>query len=359
MVERRRFRIFSAPMSASQHASKSSKIVCFGEILLRLSAPGRELLLQSPQLDAHVGGAEANVAVALARLGHASAVVSALPESSLGHVCASELRRHGADTSAIEFRDGRMGMYFLTHGAGPRPAEVLYDRANSAFAIAPPALYDWKDLLRGASWLHVSGITPAVSDSAAQAAKRAVSAACENGVRVSFDCNFRERLWAHRVGQAPEILRELVSHASLLFGDDRDIELMFGKQSFGDAAADRRRNAAAFAFAKFPALEWLACTERQRHSVETQDYMGALYSRTDSYASRPFKLTGIVDRIGAGDAFAAGVLHGLIAGLGPTGTVDFATAAACLKHTIPGDFNLLGVADVELLLSDHRMDVRR
>jgi len=155
----------------------SATVLCFGEILLRLSSPNKELLLQSAHFDAHVGGAEANVAVSLSRFGHTTAVVSTLPESPLGRACAGELRRHGVQTDALRFCDGRMGLYFLTHGAGHRPAEVLYDRAGSAFAAAAADAYDWSALLAGCSWLHVSGITPAVSDAAGEAAMRAMTAA--------------------------------------------------------------------------------------------------------------------------------------------------------------------------------------
>lgn len=336
----------------------SRSILCFGEVLLRLSAPGKQLLLQTGGLEVHVGGAEANVAVSLARLGHDAAVVTTLPDNALGHACISELRKHGVDTRPMRLAEGRMGMYFLTHGAGPRPAEVLYDRANSAFAIAPSSSYDWSALLADTQWLHVSGITPAVSAAGAEAALAAMTAAKSKGVKVSFDCNFRARLWGERSPEAPGILSHLCQHADLIFGDDRDIAFMLGFKTDGDAT-ERRRAAAAMAFKTFRSLKWIAYTERTRHSVETQQLAGTLHSATDCYTTRPYPLQGIVDRIGAGDAFAAGILHGLLAGLKPQDVVEFATAAGCLKHTVPGDFNLLGVSDVELFLSEVQTDVRR
>lgn len=336
-----------------------SKVVCFGEVLLRLSAPGKELLLQSHQFAAHIGGAEANVAVGLAKLGDPAAVVTVLPTNALGHACAGELRRHGVDTSGIVHRDGRMGLYFLTHGAGHRPAEVLYDRVGSAFASAPADAIDWKRALEGAQWLHVSGITPALSESGAQAALRAVRAARDAGIKISYDCNFRARLWGERTAQAPALLRELCSYATLIFGDDRDIAFMFGFNPSTQSAAERRHLAAKEAFAAIPGLQWIAYTERTRHAADVQQLIGTLHDREKVYTTRPYALQGIVDRIGAGDAYAAGILHGLLHSLPLQRTVEFGAAAAVLKHSVPGDFNLVGVSDVELLLSEVQTDVRR
>lgn len=334
-------------------------IVCFGEVLLRLSAPGKELLLQSPSLAAHVGGAEANVAVALRQFGRETRMVSVLPDSTLGRACAAELRRHGVSIDSIQYRDGRMGLYFLTHGAGVRPAEVLYDRADSAFALAPPTAYDWGALLRGAANFHVSGITPAVSQSAANAALLAMTAARAAGASVSFDCNFRPRLWGARASGAAPFLRALCEQADLIFGDERDIAFMLGDAAKDESPADKRRRAADAAFNAFPHLEHMACTERTRHSVDVQQLVGCLYAKSEAWISRSHPLHGIVDRIGAGDAFAAGVLHGLMSGFPPQKVIDFATAAACLKHSIPGDFNLASAADVEAVLAEQTTDVRR
>lgn len=324
----------------------SATVLCFGEILLRLSAPKKELLLQSARFDVQVGGAEANVAVSLSNFGHSATMVSTLPESALGRACAGELRRHGVQTDAIRFRDGRLGLYFLTHGAGHRPAEVLYDRASSAFATASAADYDWNTLLADCSWLHVSGITPAVSNAAGEAAARAMAAARQRGAKISFDCNFRARVWGARAKEAPAVLRALCEQADLIFGDERDFAFMLG----GTADA---------AFEAFKQLQFIACTTRDRQSADVQQLAGCLRGRRDTYTSRSYPLYGIVDRIGAGDAFAAGVLHGLIGNFDPQKTIDFATAAAVLKHSIPGDFNLASVADVELLLSEQQIDVRR
>jgi 2-dehydro-3-deoxygluconokinase len=336
-----------------------STVVCFGEVLLRISSPGKELLLQSPSFAAHVGGAEANVAVGLAKFGHSTAVVTVLPNNAIGHACAGELRRHAVDTSQIVFRDGRMGLYFLTHGAGHRPAEVLYDRTGSAFANAPADSIAWPAALTGAEWLHVSGITPAVSDAGAKAALRAVQAARDAGVKISYDCNFRARLWGERTPQAAVLLRELCGYATLIFGDDRDVAFMLDFQSPSGSAEQRRRDAAAQAFTALPTLQFIAYTERTAHAADVQQIAGVLHDRNAVYTTKPYSLHGIVDRIGAGDAYAAGVLHGLLKGMSLQHTVDFAAASAVLKHSIPGDFNLVGVADVELLLSEVQTDVRR
>ena len=340
----------------------TGNIVCLGEVLLRLSAPGKELLLQSARLECHVGGAEANVAVGLSKLGHRTSMVSVLPENALGHAAAAELRRHGVGIESMQWRDGRMGLYFLTHGAGPRPAEVLYDRAGSAFAAAPAGLFNWSDLLRGASWLHVSGITPAVSEAGATLAAAAMAAARTAGVAISFDCNFRSRLWGDRSPRAPRLLSALCEQATLIFGEHRDIDFMLGAASTGTASDDgakRQRQAADRAFAAFKQLKWMAHTDRTRTSADVQELSATLHASDRSYTTRTHPLLGIVDRIGAGDAFAAGVLHGLIEGLAPTAVADYGVAAACLKHTIPGDFNLVGRGDVDLFLSDARTDVRR
>jgi 2-dehydro-3-deoxygluconokinase len=233
----------------------------------------------------------------------------------------------------------------------------LYDRVDSAFAQAGTDTYDW-DVLDGAQWLHVSGITPAVSPAAAQAALDAMSRARDAGVKVSFDCNYRARLWAGRANEASGVLNRLCAQADLIYGDDRDIALLLGS-GFDAAPADRRERAALAAFEAYPSLQWLACTERTTHSADEQQLVGTLRSRTHSWRSRSHELTGIVDRIGAGDAFAAGVLHGLLTGMPPQATVDFGAAAACLKHTIPGDFSPVSAADVAALLERSGADVRR
>ena len=336
-----------------------TSIVCLGELLLRLSSPGRELLLQSPSLQVHIGGAEANVAVSLRRLGHITRVVSAVPDNALGQSCVAELRKHDVDTSGIQYLRGRMGLYFLTHGAGHRPAEVLYDRADSSFARASSDAYDWNQLLKDAQWLHVSGITPAVSANAANAARIAMQTARKVGIKISFDCNFRARLWADRTPEAPTILRELASYADLLFGDQRDVAFIFGTDFSAVPKDKHAQTAANIAFEAFPQLQWIASTIRNRETMDSQELAGLLHTRSGTYTSRFFTLSGIVDRIGSGDAFAAGVIDQIIKQATPESIAEFACAAAILKHSIPGDFNLSSREDIAALLSEQTSDVRR
>ena len=347
-------------MVESRHASTGKdRIVCFGELLMRLSAPGRERLLQSPRLDVHFGGAEANVAASLAILGHDSVVVSTLPDNAIGRACAGELRRHGVDTAGIGFDAGRMGLYFLSPGAMHRPSEVLYDRAESAFSRASADAYDWPRLLAGAQWLHLSGINLALGENVAQAALAAVHAARAAGAQVSFDCNYRSNLWGGRAAQAPELLRGIAAEADLLFGDDRDLALILGLDFPQDQASERFRAAAAAAFSTWPRLRRMAATGREHLSVDRQNICGRLAIGDAVLTTGTHALDGIVDRIGGGDAFAAGLLHGLLRGMDDAATLDFAIAAACLKHSVPGDVNLLGEADVLAFLAQGGFEVKR
>jgi 2-dehydro-3-deoxygluconokinase len=338
----------------------SSSVLCFGELLLRLGAPGKQLLLQTPSLDVHVGGAEANVGVALTHFGHHVAMAGVVADNALGTAALSELRRHGVDTRRVRRDAGRMGLYFATTGASLRPGEVVYDRAESAFAMAPADSYDWPTLLQGAQWLHLSGISPALGPQAAQATLAAARAANGMGVKVSFDGNFRPRLWQRWGGDAAAILRELFACAHVVFADHRDIGVVLGGEfAQGDAQA-RVDAAAAMAFAAFSRLQYMACTQRTTHNAGRHSLGAMLLGRDGTRALAPVReLDGIVDRIGAGDAFAAGVLHGLMEGFDNEATIRFGLAAGCLKHAIPGDFCPVGVADVMALMDEETLDVRR
>jgi 2-dehydro-3-deoxygluconokinase len=325
-----------------------------------MSAPGRERLLQSPRLEVRIGGAEANVGVSLSYFGHQVAAVSTMADNALGEAASGELRRHGLDTSAVRKVPGRMGLYFLAPGAIHRPAEVLYDRAGSAFALAAADAYDWPALLSGADWLHLSGVTPALGANTAAATLAAARAARKAGVKVSFDGNFRPRLWEVWQGDAKAILSELMAEADLLFADYRDMGVVLGGRYPQAGALDRVEAAAADAFAAFPHLQWMACTIREPRNVDAHALSGVLVGRDAGTALAPQEEVGpIVDRIGGGDAFAAGVLHGLVKGWEPERTIRFGLAAGCLKHSIPGDFNLVSEADVEALVGEGRFDVRR
>ena len=338
----------------------STRIVCFGELLLRLGAPGRQLLLQSPQFEVHFGGAEANVAVSLAQFGHAAAMVSTLPHGPLGEAAVGELRRHGVDARGVANGAGRMGLYYLINGAIHRPSEVLYDRAGSAFALAAPENYDWDRLLEGAQWLHLSGVSPALGATVARATQEAAEAATRLGVRVSFDGNYRSKLWQAWDGRPAQRLRALLAHCELLFASDRDIGVILGDGERHGTAVERIVAAASRAFAAFPRLQMMATTQRAQRSVDHHVLSALLVERSGLVHSTPeYDVMPIVDRIGTGDAFAAGVLHGLISRLDPARALHFGLGAACLKHSIPGDFNRVGVADVDAFIADQGFHVRR
>lgn len=344
---------------ASPAAADTGRVVCFGELLLRLSPPGRELPFQSPRLDARFGGAEANVAASLALLGHEAAMVSALSDNAVGHACVAELRRHGVDVQGVRHAQGRMGLYYLTPGALHRPTEVIYDRAGSVFALTRPEEWDWPVLLQGARWLHLSGVNLALGELTTQATLAAVRAAHALGVAVSFDCNHRASLWGARAGQASRLLRELVAEAQVLFAGERDIALLLAAKFPQAEAGERFAAASRLALAEFPRLRLMASTSRRHDDVDTLDLCGQLATRDAVFSTGLHRLTAVVDRIGSGDAFAAGILHGVLRGMPERDALDFATAAACLKHSVPGDVNLLREADMQAFLSKEGFDVKR
>ena len=333
------------------------RIACFGELLLRMTAPGRELLLQRPHLDVHVGGAEANVAVALATLGHDAAMVSRVPGNALGEAATGYLRRHGVDVAGVAGAKGRMGLYFLAVGAGLRPSQIVYDREGSSFALAGPGDFDWDVLLNGVDMLHMSGITPALGPRSAEAALAAARACAERGIPLSFDGNYRAQLWSRWDSDPQAILTRLVEHADILFGNHRDISLLLGEEFHGDGP-ERRREAADAAFAAFPDLRLIASTARHiddadRHRLSARADMRDAAAQTDEVV-----VAGIVDRIGAGDAFAAGILHSLSKGEDVETMARTGLALTCLKHSLPGDATLFGEADIAAFMAGE-LDVRR
>jgi 2-dehydro-3-deoxygluconokinase len=339
------------------------RILCFGEMLARLSPPEGELLMQSPRLAIRPGGAEANVAVSLARFGAPAAIATVLPDNALGRGVRDEVRRHGVDTSSITFKPGRMGLYFMTPGAVRRPADVLYDRAGSAFVEHVDGAFDWPALLDGVEWMHVSGVTPAVGPSGTRAVLQAVEAASRAGVKISYDGNFRGKLWAQWDGDPRGTLGRMLSASTLAFADDRDFALVLGR-TFEDAdPGARRRAAAAAAFAAFPALQRIACTLRVQESVADQALSAVMLTRDGSEVRETtadaIHMTGVIDRVGGGDAFAAGVLFGLWSGWADQRALDFGLAAAGLKHSVHGDFNLFTAEEVEAALSADGFDIKR
>jgi 2-dehydro-3-deoxygluconokinase len=331
-----------------------NRVVTFGEIMLRLKAPGRERLFQSPALEATFGGGEANVAVSLAGYGHDAAFVSAIPANAIGDACVRELRGLGVDTGAIVRQGERLGAYYLEAGAVQRPSRVIYDRAGSAIATARPGDFDWNAILDGADWFHVTGITPAIGEGAASLALDAVRAARERGITVSCDYNYRGKLW--KWGKtAPEVMRELVAHVDIGIANEEDCQKSLGIQAdvdvdSGDLAADRYRRLAESVLDAFPELRMQAITLRESHGADHNGWSAVLHDRSEFRRSRRYDITHIVDRVGAGAAFAAGLIHGLLTEDDPAAALEFAVAASCLKHTIPGDFNRVSAEEVRALM---------
>ena len=334
------------------------RVVCFGEVLLRLTAPTPQLLFQDMVLVPSFCGAEANVSVNLAGFGHVCRLVTALPSNSVGHAASRAIGQFGVDVAATSLPDSRMGLYFLEQGAMSRPAHVTYDRAGSAYASVDPGRYNWASLLHGAEWLFVSGITAALGDMPLAALRSAMAAAKSMAVKIAFDTNFRPALWHGREAQAAEILRQLSCQADLLFAGRRATAMMLGGD-YGIGDPDRGFHEAAEAmFAAAPGLQHMAATRRVIHSSDRQDITALIADRDGMSASDNIALEHIVDRVGTGDAFAAGVLHGLMSGRSRAETVRFAAACSSWAHSVPGDFMRASLADIEHLASGSR-DVRR
>jgi 2-dehydro-3-deoxygluconokinase len=323
--------------------------------MLRLKSPRTERLFQSPVLEATFGGAEANVAVSLAHFGVDATYVSAIPANPVGDACVAELRRFGVDTSRVKRQGERLGVYYLETGANQRPSRVTYDRASSSIASAKPGDFDWTAIFQGADWFHVSGVTPAISATAAQLALDATRAANAARVPVSVDYNFRKNLW--RWGKkAPEVMRELVSHAQVGVANEEDCQQALGISidvdvNRGVLAADQYRMLAERVLEEFPNLERQAITLRESHSADHNGWSAVLHNRKTFLTSRKYDITDIVDRVGAGDSFAAGLIHGLLVYRDDARALEFATAASCLKHSIDGDFNRVSVNEVEALMN--------
>lgn len=330
-------------------------VLCFGEVLLRLSPTGRSHLFQEPRLEANFGGAEANVAVALARIGEATAFVSALPNGPVGDAAQEAVRRAGVDTREIVRGDGRLGIYYYLPGAGVRNPQVVYDRAGSLFADTPSSAYDWPSLLTDVSWLHLSGITPAIDDASARLSLDAIAAARDAGVRVAFDGNFRESMWRRWCDDPAPILADHVSGANLLFGNHRDIALVLNR-TFPAATPAERRDAARATLEHFAGLDAIASTSRRIIGPGRQALRARVDRRDEWFETDELELLDIVDRIGTGDAFAAGVLARIDDG--PQAAATTGLAMAALKHATVGDQSITTLADL-LAFDPVTSDVRR
>jgi 2-dehydro-3-deoxygluconokinase len=331
-----------------------TRVVTFGELMLRLKSPQFERLMQSPMLEATFGGAEANVAVSLAQFGLPVSFVTALPENSLGDSAIQSVRGFGVDTNFIKRSGDRIGVYFLETGANQRPSKVTYDRSASSIATAKPGDFDWSAILEGATWFHISGVTPAISQSAADLTLEVVAAAQSSGVTVSCDYNYRANLWKYGK-KARQVMREVVKFVKVGIANEEDCEKSLGIVSnvdvhTGDLDIQKYRRIAEEVFDAFPNLEKQAITLRESHNADHNGWSAVLFNGRELMASRRYEIENIVDRVGAGDSFAAGLIYGLITYSEDQKALEFATAASCLKHSVPGDFNRVTVREVEALM---------
>lgn len=334
----------------------NKKVVTFGEIMLRLKSPGFERFFQTPALEATFGGGEANVAVSLANFGMDAAFVSILPKNDIGDACIRELRAFGVDVKNIIRKEGRLGIYFLESGAAQRPSKVIYDRADSCIACAVPGDIDWDEVFEGAGWFHITGISPAVSEGAAMLSLEAVRKAKERGVHVSCDLNYRKNLW--KWGKdAKEIMTELVRYVDSVIANEEDFQKSLGLKVDGASAVekgeidvDQYRAIAELAMKQYPNIKHVAITLRESHSASHNDWSACLYNGTDFYLSRKYEIKHIVDRVGGGDSFSAGIIYGLNNYEDQKTALEFAVAASCLKHSIGGDFNRVSKAEAEALM---------
>jgi 2-dehydro-3-deoxygluconokinase len=333
----------------------AKRVVTFGEIMLRLKSPGHERLLQSPRLEATFGGGESNVAQSLAHFGLDVSFVTALPENSIAGACIAELRRSGVDTSRIAKQGNRIGIYILEAGANQRPSTVLYDRAGSAISEAQSGDFDWEEIFTGADWFHFTGITPAISESAADLCLEAVQCAREMGVTVSCDYNFRKKLWKYGK-TAPEVMRQLVTYVDVGIANEEDCQKSLGIEfdsdvESGHLEAERYRTIAEQVMSQFPNLKKQAITLRESRSADHNDWSAVLHSGETFLQSRKYSIRDIVDRVGGGDSFAAGLIYGTLTYEDDAKALEYAVAASCLKHSIPGDANRVNVAEVENLMA--------
>ena len=332
-----------------------AEFLSVGEIMLRLKTPGHERFFQSPTFEATFGGGEANVAVALANYGLNSGFVSALPDNPIGDACLRELRGFGVDVSQVQRTGERIGIYFLEAGANQRPSNVVYDRADSAIATARAADFDWPTIYEGARWMHITGITPAISESAAEVSMAAVEAARAAGVTVSCDFNFRGKLWKYGK-TAPEVMTDLVRFVDVGIANEEDCQKSLGISGddvhveSGELDPTRYERLTENVLEAFPNMSTLAVTLRESRSADRNGWSACLRDRDGFRLSRHYEITDIVDRVGGGDSFASALIYGLNAYEDRQDSLEFAVAASCLKHSILGDFNRVTVPEVEKLM---------
>ncbi|MBN2195074.1 MAG: sugar kinase [Polyangiaceae bacterium] len=330
------------------------RVATFGELLLRLRTPGHQRLGQGSTLEASFGGGEANVAVSLAAFGYEARWVSAVPPNPIGDWALGELRRLGVDVSEVRRLGARLGLYFLEVGASQRPSQVVYDRAGSAISEVGPGDVDWPRVLAGAAWFHTTGITPALSPRAAAATEEALTTARRLGIPTSLDLNYRSKLWSE--ASAREVMTALMAYVDLVIANEEDAERVFGIRAGASAVTqgklDRERylDVTRDLFARFPSLRAAAITLRESYSATRNGWSALLAERETHAFARHYEID-VVDRVGAGDSFAAGLIHGRLSGMAPQAAVEFAAAASALKHAIEGDFNRVSMDEVARLVA--------
>jgi 2-dehydro-3-deoxygluconokinase len=333
-----------------------AEYLSFGEIMLRLKTPGHERFFQSPSFEATFGGGEANVAVALSNYGLSSAFVSALPDNDVGASAIGELKRFGVDTSHVRRSGERVGIYFLESGANQRPSKVIYDRAHSSISECKPGDFDWASIFAGAKWLHITGITPALTQDSADLSIECVKAAKQAGLTVSCDFNFRGKLWKYGKS-APEVMSELVEYVDVGIANEEDCQKSLGISvdvdvETGELDTKKYEALSEKVLELYPDMSTIAITLRESHSADRNGWSACLRDREQGFKlSRHYELTDIVDRVGGGDSFASALIYGLNAYDDKQQSLEFAVAASCLKHSILGDFNRVTVPEVEKLMS--------
>lgn len=329
------------------------KVLTFGEIMLRLRSPGHERLFQSNMLEATFGGGEANVAVSLANYGMDAQFATMLPDNAIGDECVRELRRFGVDVSKIKRGKGRMGIYFLENGANQLPSKVIYDRADSAIALAAPGDFDWNEVFEGVNWFHITGITPAISESAMHLSLESVKEAKKRGITVSCDLNYRKNLWKYGK-KAEEVMRELAKFVDVAIANEEDVQKSLGitvdvNVESGELDREKYRALGSKVLETYPEMKMIAITLRESHSADWNGWAACLNDRENFYVSKKYEIRDIIDRVGGGDSFAGGLIYGLNNYESRQQALEFAVAASCLKHSIIGDFNRVSVSDVEKL----------
>ena len=332
-----------------------AKIITMGEIMLRLSTPGNNRFVQSDSFDVNYGGGEANVAVSLANYGHDAYFVSKVPAHEIGQAAINSLRKFGVHTDYVARGGDRLGIYYLETGASLRPSKVIYDRSHSSICDTCPEDFDFEKIFSEADWFHWSGITPAISDKAAECLKLACIAARKAGVTVSCDLNYRKKLWTPEKAQS--IMRPLMQYVDVCIGNEEDAELCLGFKpssnvEAGNTEADGYKNIFHEMKKEF-GFKYVISTLRESYSATYNGWKAMIFNGDEFYVSRRYEINPIVDRVGGGDSFSAGVIHGLVNGMSQGDALEFAVAASALKHTIPGDVNMVSIQEVTSLAAGH------